>query len=155
MRPGTKLRRSLYASLGVLLATGIGWLLVVRVLPGEQPSALGPLFMKLHGAAAMVALALAGAAAAMHVPAAWRERTNRTSGTALSATLVFIAATGWLLYYAGSDSVRAAASAVHWIVGLLLPAIVAAHAWLGAASRLRAQTRKEDRFAALQRTNQR
>lgn len=155
MRPGTNLRRSLYASLGILLATGLAWLFVVHVLPGEQPTALAPLLMKLHGAAAMVALALGGAAAATHVPAAWREPRNRASGAVLGTTLLFIAATGWLLYYAGSDSLRAAASAAHWIVGLLVPVVFAVHAWLGAVGRLRRQSRKDESFAALQRSNQR
>ncbi len=110
----------LYAALLVLLATGVGW----EVL-GAGPWA--PLLMKIHGGAAMVALLLIGTLIAHHIPAGWTALKNRCSGVLLLATLGWLVASGYLLYYSGSETLRAFASQSHLWVGLGAAAAVALH----------------------------
>lgn len=130
MRLAASLRLSLYAATAVLLATGLAWLAVRSAAPR-----LASQLMSVHGACAIVIGALAGAIAALHAPAAWRETRNRSSGIALATLLIVAAATGWLLYYAGGESLRAAASVSHWVLGIAIPVLLAAHIFLGRRSR--------------------
>ena len=130
MRLAASLRLSLYAATAVLLTTGLAWL----AARSAAPRLAAPL-MSVHGACAMVIGAVAGAIAALHVPAAWRETRNRASGMVLATLLIVAAATGWLLYYAGGESLRAAASVLHWVLGIGIPALLAAHIFLGRRSR--------------------
>lgn len=134
MRLAPSVRLSLYATMGVLFVTGIAWLVFRN----------GTL-MTIHGSASMAMLALAGAAASLHVPGAWVEGRNRFSGVALGAAFAVLVATSCLLYYAGDEALRSAASVCHWILGLALPSGMAAHAWRGRASRKGAASPCPDR----------
>lgn len=123
------LRAAFYACGAVLTASGLVWLAVHYAAPPEaRGSALA---LEVHGAAAMAVLFLAGAVAALHVPGAWRERKNRNSGIAVVSWVVLLAVTGFLLYYAGDDSVRETAGVVHWVSGLAAPLLVWLHGSLG------------------------
>ncbi|MBV8030290.1 MAG: DUF4405 domain-containing protein [Betaproteobacteria bacterium] len=122
------LRYALYIAWAVLLATGIAWL-------ATDAAAIRGFALKVHGAATMAVLALAGAAVALHTLRAWQEGKNRTSGYGIAALVVALAASGWGLYYLGDDSARSLTSTAHWIVGLASPLVFAAHAWLGRRAR--------------------
>jgi hypothetical protein len=138
MRLAASLRRGLYAAITLLFASGAAWLLVRdMVAPDRLPDDLAATAMRVHGAAAMAMLVLTGGAIALHVPAAWRERRNRVSGLAFSSVLIVIVVTGYVLYYFGNETLRSAASAGHWLLGLALPAAFACHAWLGRQNRPR------------------
>jgi hypothetical protein len=132
MRLAASLRYSLYAVTAVLFGSGAMWL-ATRYLEawGASAQSWAALSMRVHGATAMAILALAGAAVALHVAAAWRKRENRVSGLALAAALLTLTATGYCLYYAGGESLRAFASLAHWILGLAVPLFFAVHAKLG------------------------
>lgn len=119
-------RRLLYSALAVLLATGVYWALVhyvagVRAWMGE------PSLMKIHGAAAMVALVLIGGLMPAHVTLGWSLRRNRSSGTVLLVTCGLLAATGYLLYYLGGDTARQISSYIHLALGIALPFALGAH----------------------------
>ena len=135
MRLAASLRYSLYAMTAVLFGSGAAWL-ATRCLeswaPGPQSWAA--VSMRIHGAAAMAVLAIAGGAVALHVTSAWPEGKNRASGLALGTVLIVMTVTGYCLYYTGGESPRAFASLSHWILGLALPLFFAAHAWLGRKS---------------------
>ncbi len=70
-----------------------------------------------HGAAAMAALVGFGSTLAVHVPAAWKLERNLVSGFGMFATVLLLAITGWLLYYASGESARTWSSYVHMAVG--------------------------------------
>ena len=136
MRLAISLRRGLHGAIALLFASGTAWLVVrYLVAPNRLLDDLAAMTMRVHGAAAMAALVLTGGAVALHVPAAWRERRNRVSGLAFSAVLAVIVVTGYVLYYFGNETARAAASAGHWLLGLALPAAFACHIWLGRRNR--------------------
>jgi len=115
-RLAASLRYGLYVTAALLVASGA---------PRNPSAAL----LRLHGAAAMVLLVLAGAAIALHVPGAWRERKNRLTGALLAGALGALALTGYFLYYAGDEALRSAAGWSHWGLGLALPALGALHVW--------------------------
>jgi len=110
----------LYVALCALLVTGVAW---EALDPGPAASAL----MKIHGALAMLALILVGMLLVNHIPTGWATLKNRWSGGLLLGILGWLAASGYLLYYSGSDAVRAFASQSHLWLGLAAGIIVGLH----------------------------
>jgi hypothetical protein len=53
----------------------------------------------------------------------------------MATVLIGLAATGYLLYYAGGETARALASVAHWLPGLALPIAGGWHAVAGRRSR--------------------
>jgi len=129
-------RRWLYA-LGIgLWGSGAGWLVAHHLLksPGADSGLPAPSeiwWLRAHGAAVIGFLVVLGTLLPGHVPQGWRYRLNRTSGTTLLATCAVLAVTGYGLYYLSSDTWRADASAIHWIIGLATAPVLAIHAVAG------------------------
>jgi hypothetical protein len=116
-------RRLVYAVLLALWISGSAWLWLQFLAPpgafdGHQAQ---PLWMKLHGLAAMVFLVLLGALLPTHVRPGWAKKKQRLSGTLLLGLLGVLIASGWGLYYLSEDQGRRAVSLLHWILGLSLP----------------------------------
>ena len=118
-------RRLLYSTVVVLLASGVCWALIH--FAGVRPYLSEPLLMKIHGAAAMAALVLIGGLLAFHVPGGWAERRSRPSGSAMLVICALLTLTGYLLYYAGNETLRDASSYVHLALGLALPLVLGVH----------------------------
>jgi hypothetical protein len=110
-------RALLYAVLAVLVLSGALW------EAGIARSAL----IKLHGAAAMASLLVLGALLARHVGTGWVAKANRATGIAMLAALLWLVVSGYLLYYAGDEGLRAYASQTHFWVGLALAGVFALH----------------------------
>ena len=113
-------RLLLYATFLLLLATGIVW---EALTPGPAAAML----MEIHGGIAMLALVLLDTLLVQHVPTGWISLKNRWSGTLLIGSLSWLAVSGYLLYYAGSESLRSFASESHLWIGLTACVIVALH----------------------------
>jgi cytochrome b561 len=62
-----------------------------------------------------------------HIPKGWSHRHQRVAGLALSALLAVLVATGYLLYYAGGETLREWSGLVHWTLGLAVPAVFIWH----------------------------
>ena len=110
----------LYGALLVLLSTGIAW-------AGLSPGAAASFLMKIHGAVAMFALILVGTLLVNHIPAGWGSLKNRWTGVLLFGGSAWLVASGYLLYYAGGESLRRFASQSHLWVGLAACVVVAFH----------------------------
>lgn len=127
------LRVSLYADGGLLLLTGIAWTLL-HYRPqwlgqsARDAVALNAMLMRVHGAAAMYALALLGALLVGHVQSGWRAARNKWSGIAALALAGTLVLTGYALYYAGAEGARDGASLLHTVAGAALPVVIVAHA---------------------------
>ena len=98
--------------------------------------------MRIHGAAAMAILVLVGMLLAGHVRFAWRARRNRGNGSLFLGCFGILTVTGYGLYYAGGESLRAWTSWIHLAVGLALPLLLVLHIWLGKRTRPAAQPKK-------------
>ena len=130
-RIGAIQRRTLYAiALGVLLS-GLLWLLLdwLPVLLDSDWAALAvkQWALRAHGAAAMAMLVAIGGLLPTHVAAGWALRRERPIGVANVAGAAVLAATGWGLYYAGNETLRARVSVAHWMVGIAAAVVLVCH----------------------------
>jgi cation transport ATPase len=125
---------AVYLAFGCLLITGAVWMVGQVVRDQESSGNLFGWLMKVHGAAAMVVLVLLGALL-NHVRKGWRARRNRSSGLTLLIAILFLVVTGYGLYYAGDEPLRALISRWHGWVGLGLVLLLPAHVLIGRALR--------------------
>ena len=130
-RIGAIQRRTLYViALGVLLS-GLLWLVLdwLPVLLDSESAALAvkQWSLRVHGAVAMAILVAVGALLPTHVAAGWVLRRERAIGVANVAGAAVLAATGWGLYYAGNETLRARLSAAHWMVGIAAAVVLVWH----------------------------
>jgi membrane protease YdiL (CAAX protease family) len=139
-------RRAIYGTGSALLLTGLLWLLFHYALqqPGEfgpRPHPLEYQCLRLHGAAAMLALVAFGSLLPGHLQRGWQRRQNRGAGVVITGLVIAMAVTGYGLYYLATENSRGWISALHWILGL---AAVPALAWHGlSARRLRLRAPRE------------
>ena len=140
MRLGRWHQGYLYVFGTLLVLSGALWLLFhyfVR-MPGQfgdTPHPLEPWWLIIHGLSAAAFLIGFGSVMPGHVRRAWVARRNRISGTLFFSLLALLIATGYGLYYLGEESVRVPVSAVHWVFGLGMPALMGWHIWRGRVSR--------------------
>jgi hypothetical protein len=139
-RPPTRLARwhewSIYSLFGLLLATGVAWLVFdkwVRVAGefGEEHHPAEHLLIILHGIGAYAFLVIAGALIPVHVKVGWSMAKNRTSGITLAAILGFLALTALGLYYVGDEAARDWSSLAHWAIGIVALPILLIHVLRG------------------------
>jgi hypothetical protein len=136
-----RLKRSqrwfLYAVLALLFLTGVTWAYWNDLVPspGDFEMSAKAWAMKIHGAAAMAILVLVGMLLTSHVRFAWRARRNRGNGSLFLSAFGILTITGYGLYYAGGENLRAWSSWIHLGVGLALPFLMIVHIWLGKRTR--------------------
>src|SRR5204862_1689329 len=137
-------RYFLYAVVALLFFSGVAWAYwnYLAVSPGDFETSAKTWAMKLHGAAAMAILVLVGMLLTGHVRFAWRARRNRGNGSLFLGGFGILIVTGYGLYYAGGESLRAWTSWIHLAVGLALPLLLILHIWLGKRTRPAAQLQK-------------
>ena len=82
-------------------------------------------------------LVVIGSVLPIHARRAWHLKKNRSSGLAMKSILLWMAATGYALYYFASDDNEAWLPLLHWIVGLSLPLMLVLHIRLGRARKTR------------------
>jgi hypothetical protein len=127
-------RRALYAAVAVLTVTGAGWMLADWQKDPAGPEAwqtMAANLLMVHGGTAMIMLMLLGALFPLHVRQSWRSGRNRLSGPTMIGINAALIVTGFGLYYAGSELLRAWISDIHIAAGFVLPALLALHIWVG------------------------
>lgn len=137
IRIGTTYRRVVNSIVAGVWATGVLWLVYHYLLrqPGEfgpQPHPLEPWWLRLHGAFAFGALWVVGLLSSSHLLNGWASRRRRWSGSTLLAVAIVLSLSGYLLYYAGDERMRAFVSVLHWGLGLAAPLAFAWHRYLNA-----------------------
>ena len=134
----------LYALLALLFFSGAVWAYWNDLVssPGDFEMSAKAWAMKVHGAGALAILVLVGMLLTSHVPFAWRARRNRGNGSVLLGVFGVLIVTGYGLYYAGGEGLRACTSWIHLAVGLALPFLLFLHIWLGKRTRPPAPLRK-------------
>lgn len=134
LRLSRRFRVALFTALLTLFLTGAGWLwadALKDTARGEMWQAVAANLLMLHGGAAMAALMLLGALAPLHVQRTWKSNRNRVTGVLMATFNAILILTAFGLYYAGSDVFRKWTSTIHIVVGLLLPALLVIHIWIG------------------------
>jgi len=115
-----------------LVASGIVWLglhsfVLVKGAFGPEHSPFEPVSLKVHGALAFLALWFGGLMWGTHMLKGWSQKRRRWTGGALLVVFAVLIVTGYLLYYAGDEDLRARISLIHWVVGLGIVAIYLIH----------------------------
>lgn len=123
---------AVYAATAALALSGLLWLVYHFFFetPGDfgpQIHPMEPWMLRVHGAAAMAGLIVYGSLLPIHIRRAWTLRRNIVLGVGLIAIMLMLTVTGYLLYYAGGEQSRGVISAVHWIVGLVVPLLLLWH----------------------------
>src|SRR2546423_6877928 len=106
---------------------GIGVLERSGLVTGDFKMGAKAWAMKIPGAAAMAILVLVGMLLTGHVRLAWRARRNRGNGSLFLGGFGILTVTGYGLYYAGGESLRAGTSWVPLAVGFALPVLFILH----------------------------
>lgn len=88
---------------------------------GPTPHPMEAWWLKLHGAFAFAIVWMFGLVWGIHVSKALPHRRRKPSGLTLISVLVALTVTGYLLYYAGSETLRPVISVAHWAIGLASP----------------------------------
>src|SRR5258706_4667798 len=91
-------KRALYLTTAILWVSGGAWLYLLETDPAR------PLWMKLHGAAAMFFLIIFGTLLMQPVPLGWQQDNQRPSGASLIAVCRVLIATGLALHYVGGQT---------------------------------------------------
>jgi hypothetical protein len=127
---------SVYVGFGLLIATGIAWLLLdafVRVAgdfgPEHHPAEHWMLIV--HGVVAYAFLTVGGAMIPVHITLGWNNRRNLKSGLTLAGTLLLLAISALGLYYLGDEIQRHWVSIVHWTLGFVALPVLWIHALRG------------------------
>ena len=133
-----------YGVVALLFLTGAAWAYwnVFLPSPGDFVRSAKSWAMKTHGASAMAILVLIGMLLTGHVRFAWRARRNRGNGLVFLGAFAVLTVTGYGLYYAGGESLRAWTSWIHLAVGLALPLVLILHVWLGKKTRPAVELKK-------------
>jgi len=127
---------SLYAVLALLFLSGVAWAYWNYLWSTGDFETSGKVWaMKIHGAAAMAVLVLIGMLLSVHVRFAWRARRNRANGSVFLSAFAVLTITGYGLYYAGGEALRAWTSWIHLGVGLAFPVLLLIHILLGRRTR--------------------
>ena len=146
---------AIHAVMLLLYASGCAWLICHYFLQhhgafGPMPNPYEGAWLAVHGAAAMIVLFLAGSLLLTHVLRAWALRRNRGSGASLAVALLFLAGSGYLLYYLADERWRDWIGLAHWAIGLGAPVAFVAHVVLGRRKKTRARRRKPAPHAGAQ-----
>ncbi len=130
-------QRWLLATVATLLGlSGAAWLVLhygFGAGAGDLPHPAEASLMRLHGAAAFLALFMVGVMVGHHVPAGWRitqrrrQAGQRGTGLALCGLFAVSTVTAYLLYYFAPESLRPALGWVHAGAASLMTAAGAVH----------------------------
>jgi hypothetical protein len=130
---------SVYVTFGLLIATGIAWLLLDRFVrvggefgPEHHPAEHSILIA--HGVAAYAFLIVGGAMIPVHVTLGWNTKRNLKTGLMVAGTSIILAVSALGLYYLGDEISRSWVSIIHWIVGLIAVPALWIHALRGRRS---------------------
>ena len=121
---------SIYISFGLLVVTGVAWLILDRWVRiegdfGPQHHPAEHVMLILHGVAAYALLIVAGALIPVHIKVGWSIRRNFVSGVSVGVLLIVMSLTALGLYYLSSEGLRGVASVAHWLVGIVaVPALI-------------------------------
>lgn len=122
----------LVAALAMSFVTGamIWWWQTQQTPDAPAPAWFRPAVV-LHGVLFPVQCGLFGWLAGQHLRLSWEMRANVVSGFAMEAVFLGLIVSGVGLYYAGAEAWRDFWIVSHRVLGLLLPATLAAH-WIAA-----------------------
>lgn len=139
-----------YGVVTLLAASGLLWLLfhyfvTVQADFGATRHPLEAWWLKVHGAAAMLALVLIGSVMPVHIRKAWHAGKNRSTGSVMLAVVAVLIFTAYALYYASNEQSRPWISVTHWAIGLAMVPAMILHVVIGRLKHARRAGREHRR----------
>jgi hypothetical protein len=131
------LRRAIYVVCALLWLSGCAWLVVHFFFPaatdfGPAPNPWEPVFLRIHGWAAVGGVFLLGWVTAGHISDRWRRSRNRLTGFSLAGGALALVFSGYALYYS-TDEFHDVAAVVHEALGVAVIIIALLH-WTRSSS---------------------
>lgn len=129
-------KKFLYSVFSLLWLSGALWLLFhyfMRV-PGEfgiTPHPAEIWWLRLHGLMVFAVLVALGSVLSNHARRAWQLKKNRYSGLLLKVLLLWLAITGYALYYFASEGNENWLPVLHWGAGISVPIMLVSHIRMG------------------------
>ena len=139
---------SLLTSGALLLVSGLLWdALHYFAGAGSDelalPHRLEHPLMQLHGLGLIGFVFALGGLAPVHVPRGWREQRNRKTGLLMIAAALFLALSGYALYYWVGEASRNWVGIAHAAVGTLMALLLAVHALWRRSKRFSSKVRSD------------
>jgi hypothetical protein len=125
-------KKFLYGVFSLLWLSGGLWLVFhyfMRV-PGEfglTPHPAEIWWLRLHGLMVFAALLALGSVLPVHARRAWQLNKNRKSGLLMKIIFLWLALSGYALYYFASDSNENWLPVLHWGAGICVPLLLVMH----------------------------
>lgn len=121
-----------YVVFVLVFLTGVVWLyfdffITIESVIGPAKHPLQKWILNSHGAFAIIFTFLFGLIYGVHIKRTWPMQKRRVSGLSLVSLLCIITVTGFLLYYAGNETLRVLSSYIHWVLGLSVPIVLVRH----------------------------
>ena len=129
-------KKFLYSVFAILWLSGVLWLIFhyfMRV-PGEysiRPHPSEIWWLRLHGLMVFVTLVGLGSVLPNHARRAWQLNKNRGSGLMIKLIFLWLAVTGYAMYYFSNETNQDWLPVLHWAVGISVPLLLLAHIRLG------------------------
>lgn len=125
-------KKFLYSVFSLLWMSGALWLVFHYFLrmPGDFGMAPHPAeiwWLRLHGLMVFVFLFVLGTVLPVHAQRAWQLRKNRQSGLLMKLLFLWLALSGYALYYFAGEENENWLPVVHWGMGLSVPLILVLH----------------------------
>ena len=129
-------KKFLYSIFSLLWLSGALWLVFhyfMRV-PGEfgiTPHPAEIWCLRLHGLMVFAVLVALGNVLSNHARRAWQLKKNRYSGLLMKVLLLWLAITGYALYYFASEGNENWLPVLHWGAGISVPLMLVSHIRMG------------------------
>jgi hypothetical protein len=129
-------KKFLYSVFSLLWLSGALWLVFhyfMRV-PGEfgiTPHPAEIWCLRLHGLMVFAVLVALGSVLSNHARRAWQLNKNRYSGLLMKVLLLWLAITGYALYYFASEGNENWLPVLHWGAGISVPLMLVSHIRMG------------------------
>jgi len=116
----------------LVFLTGVVWLyfdsfVTVESVIGSAKHPMQKWVLNSHGVFSIIFTFMFGLIYGVHIKRTWPMQKRRMSGLSLVSLLCVIIVTGFLLYYAGNETLRALSSYIHWVLGLSIPLVLVRH----------------------------
>jgi hypothetical protein len=129
-------KKMLYGVFMLLWLSGALWLVFHYFFRVEGEFGIAPhpaeiWWLRLHGLMVFAGLVALGTVLPVHARRAWQLNKNRRSGLLLKALFLWLALSGYALYYFASEGNENWLPLVHWGAGISVPLILALHIRMG------------------------
>jgi hypothetical protein len=129
-------RKFLYSVFSLLWLSGVLWLIFRYFMRmagefGVTPHPAEIWWLRMHGLMVFAVLFALGTVLPVHARRAWQLRKNRPSGLLMKSLFMWLALSGYALYYFSGESNENWLPVLHWGAGIGVPLMIVIHIRMG------------------------